>query len=322
MHPNNVGHAAIAVGMLQGLGEKASAANISATWLEPLYSKARGALPSLSYTLVPTALPLDSDQASFEITYTWTSTNNADPSATLALPSGWTVEPVKPRGSTGTYKVSGKLEHLVTILKLSVKEAGVTKDLEISIPAPWQLGTGFDNRTVWQMPKQDYVPNKGILPGEERLSKGLDFGKTPEGWKGIPPKWSQYLASVAHSGGNSPGNVNFFATTFSSLFEGAYGARWIHSDKELPLKLTLGNKTFAGATGLCIWVNGEPVYAGAITSEPGKKAERDIILKKGWNSLVFKSNHLQWQWQFSIDLTASNPADLEALTFSRIMRSE
>ncbi|OGV59397.1 MAG: hypothetical protein A2X45_22235 [Lentisphaerae bacterium GWF2_50_93] len=317
VHPGHFGHVAIAVGMLKGLGENDAAAKLVSKYYEKFYSGARGALPALSYTIMPTAMPLDSDQASFDIAYFWTpsASDKNVTKATLSVPAGWKSEPAEFSGLTGTFKVTGKLDHLVNVVKLSVKDSASSKDTEIKIPAPWLIGSGFINQQAWQAPSWTYAPEKGVLPGEEQFLKGVGFGKTPEGWKGNPIKWTKYLASVDHTGGNTPGSISMFAVSYSATFEGAFGVRWITSDKDLPVKITIGNQTFAGSMGLVLALNGEQVYSGAVT---GKKVVKDVVLKKGLNCLAFKASHCQWQWQFSIDLSADKPEDLAGLIFSTV----
>ncbi len=320
VHPNGPGHAAIAVAMLKGLGEDAAAEKLSAKYLEKFYNDAKGALPCLSYSIMNVYLPLDSDEASFEISYCWTpsASDKSAAKAALSAPAGWKIEPAELAGPSGTFKVSGKLDHLVNVLKLAVKDAASSKEMEIKIPAPWLIGHGFVNNEIWEHGTQKFLPEKGVLPGEEQFLKGDGFGKTPEGWKKSPFKWTRYLASIDYTGGNSPGNVCMYAVSFSGNFEGAFGARWIMSDKDMPVKITLGNQTFAGSMGLCVALNGEKIYNGLITSEPGKKVVKDVVLKKGMNCLAFKANHCTWQWQFSIDLSTDNPSDLAGLVLSTV----
>ncbi|MFA6292832.1 MAG: GDSL-type esterase/lipase family protein [Victivallales bacterium] len=325
VHANNIGHVAIAIGMLKGLGEKEAAGKLYSKYIEKFFNDAKGALPALSYTIVPTSLPLDSDQASFDIAYYWTPSTpdgKTAAKATLSVPAGWKAEPAELSGLTGTFKVSGKLDHLVNVLKLGVKDSSSSKETEIKIPAPWLICYGFNNQQAWEAPSWKYAPEKGVLPGEEGFMKGLGFGKTPEGWKGNAPKWAKYLASVDYTGGNSPANVCMYAVSYSTPFEGAFGVRWITSENDMPVKITLGCQTFAGAMGLCVLVNGERLYSGTISSEPNRKVVKDAVLKKGLNCLVFKANHCTWQWQFSIDVSSDKPGDLAGLTVSTVPPAE
>ena len=190
--------------------------------------------------------------------------------------------------------------------------------MTITIPAPWLVGTGFANNAAWERGAQDYVPDKGVLPGEDRFAAGKDLGGTPSDWKGNAPKWSRYVASVNHTGGATPGNVSLYAVTFANTFEACYGVRWIHCDRDVPVELRLGSQVFAGQQGAVVWLNGEKLYAGSITNEPNRRSVRKAVLQPGWNSLVFKANHCQWQWQFSCDIVCDNPDDAASLRVSTV----
>ena len=320
VHPNPAGHPALAVGMLKGLGEGAAAEAVAGKYLAKVFASAQGTLPALSYAVTPRAMPLDSDEITLEIRYFWTPGPGATsgPRARLQAPPEWKVIPAEVQGASGTFKATGKLDRLANTFKLQVADGAAKKQAEVIVPAPWLIGSGFLNPEAWENPGQKFAPEKGVLAGEERLAQGHDFGRTPEGWKGEPPKWVKYVASVDFTGGTTPGNVSLYAVSFAATFEGAYGARWIFSEKELPVQVSFGTRTFAGQMAVVAWLNGEKFYAGTINAEPDHKRVRAATLRKGWNSLVFKSNHCTWQWQFSMDLACEHPADLERLRLTTV----
>ena len=321
VHPNGVGHASIAAAMLRGLGETKAAEAITTQHIQKAFAAARGELPGLSYTIVPKELPLGSDEATFEIRafYTPVATGGA-PRFSLEAPTGWQVRSVEPQGNEAVFMVSGKPERLENVFTLSATTGNTKKETIITIPAPWLIGTGFTNPAAWERGAQDYVPDKGVLPGEERLSAGKDFGGMPADWTGNAPKWSRYVANIDNTGGPTPGNLSLYAVSFANTFETGYGARWIHCDREVPVELRFGSQVFAGQQGVVAWLNGEKLYAGSITNEPNRKAVRKAVLKPGWNSLVFKANHCQWQWQFSCDILCDTPEDAASLRISTVPR--
>jgi len=321
VHPNGVGHASIAVAMLRGLGETKAAEAITTQHIQKAFDAARGELPSLSYTIVPKELPLESDEATFEIRGFYTPVAAGDaPRFSLEAPAGWDVKPAEPQGNEAVFTVSGKPDRLENVFTLTATAGDTKKETTITIPAPWLIGTGFTNPAAWERGAQDYVPDKGVLPGEERFAAGKDFGGTPADWKGNAPKWSRYVASVDHTGGATPGNLSFYAVSFANTFEACYGARWIHCDREVPVELRLSSQAFAGQQCVVAWLNGEKLYAGSITNEPGRTAVRKAMLQPGWNSLVFKANHCQWQWQFSCDIVCEQPDDSASLRLSTVPR--
>ena len=319
VHPNGVGHASIATAMLRGLGETKAAEAITTQHIQKALDAARGELPSLSYTIVPKELPLESDEATFEIRGFYTpATAGGAPRFSLEAPAGWQVKPAETQGNEAVFTVTGKPDRLENVFTLTATTGDTKTETAITIPAPWLVGTGVANPAAWERGAQDYVPDKGVLPGEERFAAGHDFGGTPADWKGPVPKWSRYLASVDHTGGATPGNLSLYAVSFANTFEACYGARWIHCDREVPVELRFGSQAFAGQQGVVAWLNGEKLYAGSITNEPGRKAVRKAALKPGWNSLVFKANHCQWQWQFSCDILCDNPDDAASLRISTV----
>lgn len=322
VHPEAAGHAAIAYGLLAGLGERAAAAVVRTARLQPLLEQARGALPALSYSLRPT-LPLGADGFTAALTWHWTPAAGAAAAAaraSLEVPAGWTVQPATMLGSTGTFTVSGRLDHLRNQVQLRVEDGGIRREQSLVIPAPWLIGHGFANPGVWVHGSWAFQPEQGRLPGEEALLRGVGWGAPPAGWTAAPLHWTRYLASVDHTGGATPGNVNLFAIDAAGNQAGAFGVRWLRSPQERPLRLVIGNSTFAGQTAVQVALNGEPVYAGVITAEAQRRAERPVTLRAGWNVLAFKTNHVSWQWQFSLDLV-DGPADgLDGLEVSTTPR--
>jgi hypothetical protein len=115
---------------------------------------------------------------------------------------------------------------------------------------------------------------------------------------------------------NRPGSVDMAAVVFFRYNQQAYGARWIHSDKDRPVILNIGSQSFAGTYSLGVWLNGKPAYEGKLMGEPGHKATSLATLQHGWNLLVFKSTFIQWQWQFSIDLAGQEGDDLADVRYS------
>ena len=321
VHPNGVGHASVAAAMLRGLGETKAAVEITTQYIQKALDTARGELPCLSYAIVPRELPLGADEATFEIRAFYTpAAAGGTPRFSLGAPTGWDIKPADVKGNEAVFTVSGKPDRLENAFTLSAtagsQQGDLKKETVITIPAPWLIGTGLTNPAAWERGAQDYVPDKGVLPGEERFAAGKDLGGTPADWKGNVPKWSRYVANVNHTGGATPGNVSLYAVTFANPFETGYAARWIHCDREVPVELRLSSQVFAGQQGVVAWLNGEKLYSGSITNEPGRKAIRKAVLKPGWNSLVFRSNHCTWQWQFSCDIACDNPDDAATLRIS------
>lgn len=309
VHPDRAGHAGIAYGMLAGLGEKAAAAEVR-RGIDALMTEARGPQPSLSYTTQP-ELTVGSDNGEFAVTWHWS--GSAEPRATLTAPAGWTATP----GAGRTFAVRGPLDHLLNRLQLRVEDGTTIREREITIPAPWLIGHGFTNPGVFEHGTWTFQPEKGALPGEDGFMRGVGLGTTPEGWKG-PLSWVRWIPSLDHTGGATPGNISLFAVDHCGTFAGAYAARWIKSDRERPVRLTLNSAVFAGQICLQVALRGETVYSGVVTAEAKRPVECSVVLKPGWNALVCKLNHLNWQMQAAVELVGDKPGDLDDLIVSTV----
>ena len=178
-------------------------------------------------------------------------------------------------------------------------------------PAPWLVGVGLLNSQAWPANKFDAA--KGRLPCDALIAQGrLTEVKAAE------PKlhWQTYQPSVNFTGGADTASIDFTAASFGVLHEVGYALRWIHSDKDRPVRLRLSTQTFAGTIGLTVWLNNNELYAKAINEEPKHRMELDTQLQRGWNCLALKCHHLQWQWQASAALEGLDGDTLSDLRYS------
>ena len=83
------------------------------------------------------------------------------------------------------------------------------------------------------------------------------------------------------------------------------------AERSIPVELD--THSFAGNYNLCLWLNGLTVRD---SSE--RKGKAELKLKKGWNAMVFESNHLELQWQFDIKLVGVPGEELSDLRFSTV----
>jgi len=169
-------------------------------------------------------------------------------------------------------------------------------------PPGWLVGTGFTH--VWR--SKEFDPAAARLPVEDLIEQGKDFTGPVDIGQGRALTWRPYVPSVDYTGGASPASVDFYALLCPRPFEGAYAARWIHSDRERPAKLRVYTLGFTADIHAIAWLNGRQVFCGEAPFGTNRAVAVDATLRKGWNTLVFKSNHRAWLWQTSVDL---QPAD-------------
>ena len=323
VHPSPAGHLAIAMGMLDGLGEQSAAKWLYEDRSPAIWKTAAGKLPALSYTLTPGAIAEDvNGNPTFKVAYWFTDslprrTGGAVPHVQLTAPKGWTTTPASLDAASGEFVVSGPLDHLQTVLALTAERDKTTAKAEVTIPAPWIVGIGNCGRTGWDNNTKQWVFDaaKGVLPADAQLIHGAGFDRpvvdAPGAKWGRPIQWKRYLASINYPGGASPGSVDLSAVDWFGTFDVAYGVRWIYSPTDRAITAGFDSHTFAGDYFLSLWLNGENVRASR-----ERKGTTDLNLKTGWNALVFRSDHLEWQWQFNIDLAAKPGGTLEDLRFA------
>ncbi len=310
VHPNEPGHIAVAMGMLAGLGESAATLILEEKHLPAALEKACGPEPSLSYDVKPMSDGIAGRRETFMIR-AWLPLPPG-PASTgffrLSAP-GWQIDRITKNTREGAFFVTGVPDRLETLFKLEVECNGGTLVQEIRIPAPWLVAAGIP-RPYWNGATTAFDAAKLHSPVDEAIAQGGDFISLP----GV--KWQRYHSSVNFTGGQAPGSVDFAAVTHAPNFEGGYAARWIYSERERPVKLALSVQAFAGNTHLGVRLNGALLYDDKLTSEPRKQKTVEGRLKKGWNTLVCTSSHMQWQWQHSVDLQGMEGDALEDLRYS------
>jgi lysophospholipase L1-like esterase len=314
VHPNAAGHLAIAAGMLRGLGEEAAAARLLEKHMA-LYQPAPGQPYSLTSSLTRIGGSPDDEAQRFTVAYRWSSTRAAPVTVSPALPPGWTAEPTAQQADEGRFTISGPLDRAENTIGLTATSGGETSVKSISIPPGWRIATGRGRAQGWVQnstydPAKDRQPVDAPLMNGEGLTTPVPF---PAGESG---PWTLLIASNDYTGLNRVGSVDLAAVTFFSYGHQAYGARWIRSDRERPVRVRLGSQVFAGTWSLGVALNGTTVYEGRLASAPGGTVAAPALLKQGWNLLVFKSTFIAWQWQFSIDLAGEAGDDLGDLRYA------
>ncbi len=315
VHPNSSGHLAIAVGMLRGLGEEVAAAKLLAEH-SALYKPAADKFPTLSYTLVKAPSSPDDETQRFIVRYQWHSTNSETaPLVKPSIPKGWKANPESLNAAKGQFDFTGPLDHVENRIILTASSGNETREQLIAIPAGWRIVVGRGKGLGW-VQNTTYDPSKDRQPLDESVAKGEGFAAPVAFPVGDPASWVLYVASSDYTGLNRTGSVDMAAVAFFSYNQQAYGARWIHSDKDRPVNIDLGTQCFAGTYSLGVWLDGKPAYEGKLMGEPGHKVASAATLQNGWNLLVFKSTFIQWQWQFFIEVTGHEGDDLADLRYS------
>ncbi|MCY2996429.1 MAG: GDSL-type esterase/lipase family protein [Planctomycetota bacterium] len=314
VHPNEPGHIAIAIAMLRGLGEEAAAKTVADQRLPQALEKAAGLPPRVSFQVTPVPTTLIEERQSFRVHYWLTvpqGSSSPPPRVTLAG-DPWDVTPAVIENPEGEFLVSGIPNRRENVWQLIAVVDGQSVRRDVRIAPPWLVAAG-SVAPFWNGQTLDTAKARG--PVDEAIAAGRNFTvETDAG--GLKPQWLRLFPSVNYTGGDAPGSVDFSAVTHARNFEAGYGARWIRSDHERTVNLTLSTQAFAGTQHLTVYLNGRDVYSGLLTGEPKRSKTLEVRLERGWNALAFRSNHVTWQWQCSVDVTKVGEDSLDDLRYS------
>ena len=225
----------------------------------------------------------------------------------LTVPAGWTVKPAKLSTPSGSFIVEGVPDKLKNALILTAGK----NVAEISIPAPWLIGTSAGHPQAWS--GADFQPTKAILSADDSLSQGKGWRTPIEMVPGKPLVWAWYFAERAYGGEGKPGAVDFAAMVYVDRHLVGYGARWIFCDDPRTINACILPLGYTRDNQVRLWLNGRELSAGNLKN--GSSPRVAVLLKKGWNALVFKSNHREGQWQFDVELTAEKDESLDGVRF-------
>lgn len=295
VHPNEAGHQAIAIGMLEGL--KYSDA---AQWLraEHLPEHLRST-DTPSWEILGIRPEDSSGRFTFEMRAHFSTKSDRQEELHIIPPEGWTANPITLRHSGDTFTLTGIPNRLRNKFLLTVGGNPQAPSISGDIPAPWIVSTGLI-QPFWT--GETFDPAKARTPLDDAIEKNSDFISVS------PPelRWAQVFPSFKYAGGESASNLDFFALTHPVNFEGGYAARWIYSKNQQEVKIKLSTQMFAGQLSVSLWLNGQQLYQGQLEKEAAKTHILNATLTPKWNTLVVKSNHRRFLWQFAVDVLSSD----------------
>ncbi|MEO7934196.1 MAG: GDSL-type esterase/lipase family protein [Chthoniobacterales bacterium] len=301
VHPNQAGHVSIAAGMLEGLGESKAAQLLLAEWIPKFWNDKQ---ETLSWWVEEQAASGSGETATFRISYEHQIPGGSSAGASLEPPDGWKIVTAEKSAATGFFVVEGTPDRLTN--RFALKAGSLSRT--VSIPAPWIVGVGNAGGNGWK--GIEFNPKGGALPVDDAFSRGEGFGALQEVIPGHPILWKRYFAATGYAGGPAEGALDISAVSFFQTNDVCYGARWIYSDRQRSVSLRVVSLGISGKNHLTAWMNGHEISSGMIAVAPVMvKTE----LEKGWNRLVFKSNHRQWRWQFALDIVPQQGDVLEDL---------
>ena len=128
--------------------------------------------------------------------------------------------------------------------------------------------------------------------------------------------WQINTPCVDYTAGDDPDSVVPYSLTFGSENDVLYAVRWVYSAKARPVRIRFSHRTFSATLGFVVWVNGERVLVADLNRSGKNKTVGQAMLKAGWNRLLVRNDHLQWQRQFACALLPVEGDTLDDLRYA------
>ena len=319
VHPQQpLGHAAIARGMAAALRDGPLTAAFDA-FIGAEVARLRPAKPAVTYGFRPQpGCAAEGAEQTYRLTCHWDDGTEAAaprvPVLSVEVPEGWRVDESPVAATEAVFTLRGTPERLQTPVSVVATVGDETVRATVRIPAPWRVVCGPDNGGAWT-PQRVYQPEASVPFMEAELVAGRHFmepfsdGARTYGWQVNTP-------CVDYTAGDDPDAVVPYSLTFGSENDVLYAARWVYSAKERPVRLQLSHRTFSATLGFVVWINGERVMTADLNRGGKNKAEGEAALKQGWNRLLVRNDHLQWQRQFACAVLPVAGDTLDDLRYS------
>jgi len=231
----------------------------------------------------------------------------------LELPKGWRAECTVQRGDAATFTLRGVPVRLQTPVTVAAAVGGKTYRQTLQIPAPWRVVCGPDNGGAWS-PGRVYRPTNSVPFMEAALLAGTYGESFTHG--GRTYAWQINTSCVDYTAGDDPNTVAPYSLTFGGDNDVLYAVRWVHSAKARPVRIQLSHRTFSATLGFVVWLNGERVMTDGLNRSGKNRAAAPAALRAGWNRLLVRNDHLQWQRQFACALLPADGDTLDDLRYA------
>jgi lysophospholipase L1-like esterase len=336
IHPTKEGQMGIAMGMLQGLGEEKSQEAVLTDCLAPVIRAMRKG-GSTSFRVV--ALGDLGDRRSFFVTLWCEDARGRDSKIKWSLPQSWTVVSVQEESAASTrgsaYMVRGapdRIGNVCMVERLPGPDAKTptvpAAQGRILIRPPWFLASGIFY--TWADHKFDEKAAR--TPIDDAIEQGKDFTRPIDVRMHDNPnvtdppqrgtlKWLRFFPIVNYTGGDAAGNADFMGIVYPRSWETGYGARWVWSDRDRPVRIGVSSAGFTRGIYMFVWLNGKKQYSGEVSEQPDMRTEVTARLKQGWNCLAFRCCHRSYFYQCGVELLPADKGDaLDDLRYSVVFK--
>lgn len=181
-----------------------------------------------------------------------------------------------------------------------------------------RLADGVQGRTTVKL-----VPDKArnfvkvdcgevMIPAPWRVSEPLKPGARLEDVK----VWKTLCPTLDYVGGDDPGSVDYMQAWFGGKTDTFFATRRIYSAKPRALAFEMRTSAFSNTYAFGVSLNGAEVWSDTLPRGKTVTATRGVLnLKAGWNELVIRTDHREWQRQFALALLPAAGDTLDDLRY-------
>lgn len=285
VHPNSVGHTALVMELCRALGDE--------QLVKYFKEKLQGELDALAAkeSREPFAVRLwpqrKYDPAAKELNYRLTYSTKLQGKVKVTPPKGWHAQVQK-----NEVLLRGAPTKAMNVVTLSIG----TNSYDVAIPSPWRVSAPFDFIGIWhgQNWKTNTVPPVAF--------------KDATGWQLATGTWN-YTAA------NTEGSIDPYQLFFGDKYDSFYATKRVWSEKAREVNFEFSHGTFSGTFGIVLTVNGEQVCCETMDRRGRNKVVVRGALKEGWNEIVMRVDHANWQRQLALKLTPIEGDTLEELRY-------
>lgn len=309
VHPQKLGHIAMARELCRAFGETKAVEALSRDYDAELASVSRASEENVVWRLHPLTKDGRADEHSYRIEWFWHDTAKARAGdnpvkATFDIPKGWAIVSRKDGARAGEVVVKGVPDRIVNPVSIALAAGPVVKAAVIGIPTPWRVSSGWNCREVWC--GTTWQTNVAEHAEADRAAADAAL-KGP---------WTYVTGTRDYKGGGAPGSLDPYQATFGTTVDSIWAVRYVKSEKDREVEGLLSHVTFSISGGFTLYVNGEKVFADFLNRNGKNKSHVPAFrLRKGWNEIRLRVDHNSWERQFSFDLVPCDVDDLSALRY-------
>ncbi|MDO5566260.1 MAG: hypothetical protein Q4G59_06345, partial [Planctomycetia bacterium] len=200
-------------------------------------------------------------------------------------------------GSDGAYTISLSGHMKTASADLVVKAGNITRSVRVNAPfyvAMPFAGSTIANPQTFDWDAQNTQIDRDVLAGKDPLQSKID---------GKPVRWFTCYPTQDVTGRMSTDSVDFASLADMTSFDKGYIARRVYSPKAQAATLRVVPDGFSTTDYARVWLNGKQVCQEGVS--PRLKVHDltvQVELKQGWNTLVARVNHTEWQWAMTLNL--------------------